>query len=184
MIRQHQYAAGSLPQPAPYDAAALLRSLDLFAPLSDAERQRLAQGARRRRYGPEETVVREGESGTSMFFVQSGRLSVSVHGPGGASQKITMLEGGSAFGEISLLTGEPRTATVRAISEATLVEIDKTTLAPILRENPSLVQVLEATIRERRRGVADALDANRGAGESATEPAPLAERIAHFFGLL
>jgi small-conductance mechanosensitive channel len=183
VIRQHQYAAGPLPQRAPYDPAPLLRSVDLFAPLSDAERAQLAAGARERRYGPDETVVREGESGTSMFLVESGRLSVSIHAAAGASQKVTVLDPGSAFGEISLLTGEPRMATVRALEEVKLMEIDKTTLAPILAANPSLVQSLEATMAERRRGTGELLDAAQAALMAAPEAVPLGVRIARFFGL-
>ncbi len=183
VIRQHQYAAGPLPRPAPYDPAPLLRTVDLFAPLSDAERAQLAAGGRERRYGPDETVVRESEAGTSMFLVESGRLTVSIRGPSGASQKVTVLEPGSAFGEISLLTGEPRTATVRALDEVTLIEIDKSTLAPILAANPSLVQGLEKTMAERRRGTAELLGAAEAARALATGTLPLGVRIARFFGL-
>ena len=182
VIRQHQYAAGPLPRPAPFDGRSHLSAVDLFAPLSDEHRARLADGALQRRYARGETVVREGEEGRSMFLVKSGRLAVSIEGVGGTSQSITVLEAGSAFGEISLLTGVPRTATVRAITEATLVEIDKGTLSPILKENPSLASAFEATMRERRQGVAEARDASREAAR-AEEPVPLAERIARFFGL-
>ena len=77
-----------------------------------------------------------------MFVVETGRLGVSAHGTVGQSQKLAVLEPGSAFGEISLLTGDVRSATVRALTVATLVEIEKSTLAPILRENPSIVGML------------------------------------------
>ena len=50
-----------------------------------------------------------------MFLIAEGRVGISVHGETGTSQKVATLERGAAFGEISLLTGEPRLATVRAI---------------------------------------------------------------------
>jgi CRP-like cAMP-binding protein len=120
-----------------------------------------------------------------MFLIASGRAAVSVRGSAGgeaaASRKLAVLERGAAFGEISLLTGEPRLATVRALDEASLVEIDKATLAPILESNPSLVEKLGAIILERRRHTA----AERAVGEagSSPEPEPLRGRIARFFGL-
>ncbi len=184
IVRQHQYAAGPLARPSGRDAvASILPEISLFAPLSQPERERLAAGASERRFGPEEIVVREGEGGASMFLVQSGRVAVSLNDASGSSCRITILEPGSAFGEISLLTGEPRTATVRALTETRLVEIGKETLAPILEENPRLVEALEATMRERRRGAAEFLEAARGAASEPAERVALAPRIARFFGL-
>ena len=110
-----------------------------------------------------------------------GQCAVSVHGDHRTSQRLAILEEGAAFGEISLLTGEPRIATVRALTEATLVEIDKVTLAPVLEANPSLVEKLGAIILERRRETADRLVS---AAEAAVmEPKSLRARIARFFGL-
>ena len=184
VIRQFQYAAGPLVTPSTRDAVvAAIADVDLFAPLSAAERERLADGAILRRFGPDETVVREGDGGTSMFLVASGRVGVSIHGAAGeSSRKLTAMDAGAAFGEISLLTGEPRTATVRALTEARLIEIDKETLAPILRENPALVGAIEKTVAERLRGRAEAAQANRAA-PAAEEPLDLAARIARFFGI-
>jgi small-conductance mechanosensitive channel/CRP-like cAMP-binding protein len=182
VIRQHQYAAGPLPRPADPEPhpEVILRS-PLFAPLSDAERGLLAQGATSHRYAEGEIVVREGDATSSMFLIVEGRCAVSAHGDNLASQKLAILEEGAAFGEISLLTGEPRIATVRALTEATLVEIDKDTLAPVLEANPSLVEKLGAIILERRRKTADRLVS---AAEAAVmEPESLRARIARFFGL-
>jgi len=185
VIRQFQYKAGDLVVPsrrASIEAA--ISNVDLFALLSDEARGRVADGAKERRFAAGETVVREGDRGSSMFVVEAGRLGVSAHGSVGQSQRLAVLEPGAAFGEISLLTGDPRTATVRALTEATLVEIDKATLSPILRENPSIVGMLELTMQERRKRAADALEAARGEEADRTEDrTPLRQRIARFFGL-
>ena len=184
LIRQWQWAAGSLEKPERRGAVeGAIASVDLFALLSDEARARLANGARERRFAPGETIVREGERGSSMFIVESGRLGVSVHGKVGKSQKLAVLESGAAFGEISLLTGDPRTATVRALTEATLLEIDKSTLSPILRENPSICGMLELTMQERRKRAADALEAAGEVAEQTVDRTPLSQRIARFFGL-
>jgi small-conductance mechanosensitive channel/CRP-like cAMP-binding protein len=183
--RQWRYEAGAIERPSRRAAIeAAIASVDLFALLSDEARGRLADGAIERRFAAGEMVVREGDHGSSMFIVESGRLGVSVHGSVGQSQKLAVLDAGSAFGEVSLLTGDPRTATVRALTEATLLEIGKATLSPILRENPSLCGMLELTMQERRKRSADALEAARGEEMDRTEDrTPLRQRIARFFGL-
>jgi len=182
VVRQHQYDYGSAPA---IDANRVLREIeanDLFRPLTDEERRLLAAGARLTRFGEGETVVREGDATSSMFLIASGRAAVSVHGNVADSRGVAVLEAGSAFGEISLLTGEPRLATVRSLSESSLVEIDKDTLAPILRSNPSLVAKLDRIILERRQHTADRR-AEPGASPSVADAQPLGERIARFFGL-
>ncbi|MEP7132979.1 MAG: mechanosensitive ion channel family protein [Acidobacteriota bacterium] len=183
-IRQYQYSGGSVPEESRGAAVApAVAQLDLFAPLSDAERAGIAEGAMERRYAPGEIVVREGDQTSSMFLVASGRLGVTIHGAAGDTRSLAVLEPGSAFGEISLLTGEPRTATVRALSESVLVEIEKRTIEPILRNNPSLCGAFDAVIAERRRGAASVFDATRHDPERAPGKAPLADRIGRFFGL-
>jgi len=184
VIRQYRYDAGTLAHPSRRsEIESAISNVDLFALLSDEARSRVADGARERRFAAGETVVREGDRGSSMFVVETGRLGVSAHGNVGQSQRLAVLEPGAAFGEISLLTGDPRTATVRAMTEATLVEIGKATLLPILRENPSIVGMLELTMQERRKRAADALEAARGETDRTEDRTPLRQRIARFFGL-
>jgi len=184
VIRQRQYAAGRLEVPSRAPAiAGAIGAAELFAPLSDPQRERLVEGSREVRYAPGEIVVREGDRGSSMFLIEAGKVAVSIQGAAGESRELTVLDAGAAFGEISLLTGEPRTATVRAVTETTLVQIEKESFAPILREHPALVQALEATMEKRRRHAAGEFDASRGQLARSEEPLPLAERIARFFGL-
>ena len=185
VIRQHQYGAGRLERPERRPAIeATIEKAALFARLPREQRERLVDNTRERRYAPGETIVREGDrSCSSMFLIESGSVAVSIQGATGGNRDLTVLDAGAAFGEISLLTGEPRTATVRAVTETTLVEIEKGALAPILREQPQLVQELEATMEERRRHAAGEFDASRGETGKTAEPLPLAERIARFFGL-
>jgi hypothetical protein len=183
LIRQLQFPMGPLPRRNTADVVlAAVEASALFAPLSAGERITLTAGARLLRFAEGETVVREGDTGSSMFLIAAGRVAVSVHGDVGASRKLAVLEEGASFGEISLLTGEPRLATVRAVTEATLVEIDKDTLAPVLMANPSLVEKLDAVILQRRRHTARELVVGRD-GQAAEEPASLRGKIARFFGL-
>jgi small-conductance mechanosensitive channel/CRP-like cAMP-binding protein len=184
VVRQHQYAAGPLSRPSRRDqVVAALGGVDIFAALTPEDRQRLAEGARERRYAAGEVVVNEGDRTCSMFVIESGRAGVTVHPSPGDSRRLAVLEPGSAFGEISLLTGEPRTATVRTLTETVLIEIDKPTLGPILERTPALCEVLETIMQERRRGATDLVEATRAQALQPEPEIPLAERIARFFGL-
>ena len=184
VIRQFQFRAGDLPVPNRLSAIeSAIHNVDLFAlalgrsPLTGRGRSPRApvRGGRddRPRGGPRVLDVHR----------RGGRLGVSAHGSVGESQRLAVLEAGTAFGEISLLTGDARTATVRALTEAKLVEIDKATLAPILRENPSIVGMLELTMNERRKKATDALEAAKGDMDRTEDRNPLRQRIARFFGL-
>lgn len=184
LIRQHQFAAGQLKTSSRDDAiAAAIAALELFRPLSAEEREEVARGARERRYAEGETIVREGEHSASMFLIESGRVSVSIHGAAGDTRRLAVIESGGAFGEISLLTGEPRTATVRALTETILIEIEKESLAPVLEANPSLAEAFGESMRKRQRETANFYDATREAAEKAPDRAVLGGRIARFFGL-
>jgi len=184
VIRQHVYQAGPLPI-APHGTwvRPAIEGVDLFDDLSEEQRERIAAGAVEHRYAPDEIIVREGDETSSMFVIAAGRAVVSIHGARGETRKLAILEPGQGFGEISLLTGERRTATVRALEESVVVEIGKDTLEPILRDTPQLCQTFERVIEERRRGVADSYEASRGELDRSPQRAPLAERISRFFGL-
>jgi small-conductance mechanosensitive channel/CRP-like cAMP-binding protein len=183
IIRQHQYAAGPLrrEEDGTLVPAAVSRT-DIFAPLSAAEQSQLAARAALRRFADGEVIVREGETTSSMFLVAQGQVVISARGESSTTRKLAVLDPGAAFGEISLLTGEPRLATARAVGEATLVEIDKATLAPILEANPSLVERLGEVIAERRRQTADRLG-DVASPTTVSEAISLRGRIARFFGL-
>ena len=129
-----------------------------------------------------ETVVREGDATSSMFLIASGRAAVSVTGDSAGSQKVALLEAGHRLRRDQ--PADRRAAhrdRARDRPSPTLVEIDKATLAPILRANPSLVEKLDAIILERRRHTAGWLGQVRSGVES--EPESLRGRIARFFGL-
>jgi CRP-like cAMP-binding protein len=183
VIRQHQYGAGPLSQAPETDPVPrVVATSEIFAPLSPTELERLASGTTSHRFAEGEIIVREGDTTSSMFLIVDGRVAVSARGGAGSSQKLAVLEPGAAFGEISLLTGEPRIATVRALTEATLVEIDKETLAPILQANPALVEKLDAIIQARRRETAHRI-VSAPEDPADAEPRSLRARIARFFGL-
>ena len=152
----------------------------IFAPLSDEETDRLAATARVRVYAPGEAIVRIGQEGNSMFVINRGSVQVQV--PDGSSHRtINELRENDFFGEMSLLTGQPRTATVVAAEETEVLQIRKAAIKPIFEANPELVSSISEIIEERR-------EALRQVGEPVSviqqeQSRGLINSIRKFFGL-
>jgi small-conductance mechanosensitive channel/CRP-like cAMP-binding protein len=153
----------SSPAPARPRRAALLRRIELFGGFPDAERAALEELMRERRFRRGATVVRQGEPGASLFVLAEGALDVSLERDG-AETMLDRMVPGDVFGEMSLLTGEPRSATVCAATDAVVFEIAKEHLDPVLRRRPELAEGLAGVMAERR-----ARNAERGRGPDRSE---------------
>lgn len=114
-----------------------LRLVDIFASLTGEQRAALARETETRKYGGGEAVVREGEPGDSMYVVCSGKVSVLVAPD---RREVATIEKGGYFGEMSLLTGEPRTATVVASGEAVVLELTARQFRALGSESPEAVE--------------------------------------------
>lgn len=126
-----------------------LNRVPIFAPLSDEETEQLANASASRVYAPGEAIVRKGKEGNSMFVILRGSVKIQI--PENNYQKtIGHLAANDFFGEMSLLTGEPRTASVIAEEETEVLQIKKEALKPIYENNPDLVQTVCELIEERR----------------------------------
>lgn len=117
--------------------------------LDGGQVDRLLANAQFLRYGRGEKVIEQGAEGASMFILLSGEAEVYVHGRAQESLVAT-LRCGDYFGEMSLLTGEPRSATVIARTDCEMWEIGKEVIAELLQENAALVQKLGELLARRR----------------------------------
>jgi CRP-like cAMP-binding protein len=132
----------------------------LLGVLTAAERQRLAAATQLWRVATGTAVVKAGDAGSSMFIVAAGVLEVLVPGAGGgAAQRVGTLSPGGFFGEMSLLTGEPRTATVSTLCASVLYEVPQAVMAELLAERPALAESLSAVMAEHLRRDQQASDA-------------------------
>src|SRR5205085_5134400 len=104
----------------PVERLALLRANQIFAPLPAPTLERLAEALDEVGIAPGEEVVRQGEPGDRFYLVKNGTLDVYVDG-----RKVQSLGPGDSFGEIALLRDVPRTATVRAQSDAELYALER-----------------------------------------------------------
>ncbi len=126
-----------------------LKRVPIFDPLSEEEMERITKASKSRIYAPGEAIVRLGGEGNSMFIINRGKVEVQIIEKG-KPRKIKELVENDFFGEMSLLTGQPRTATVVAIVETEVFQIRKNALKPILENNPLLVQAITELIDERK----------------------------------
>ncbi len=134
----------------PTDPTQRLLASPLFGDLDEAAMLAVVHGLVLRTFGPGEIVVSERESGQSLFIVTVGRVKVYVRNPSGRNILVKILEEGDFFGEISGLSGRPRSATVTAGSDpCELLELDKKTLDSIAGAHPAVRDQLEAHYIER-----------------------------------
>jgi small-conductance mechanosensitive channel len=171
------------PPPARPRRAALLGRIELFRGFSAAERADLEQMMRERLFRRGAAVVRQGEPGASLFILAEGALDV-VRERDGAETPLDRMVPGDVFGEMSLLAGQPRSATVRAATDAVVFEVAKEHLDPILRRRPELAEALAALVASRR-----ARNAERGRSPEGSDAPELAQgdallrRLKAFFQL-
>jgi small-conductance mechanosensitive channel/CRP-like cAMP-binding protein len=162
----------------PRDVDAALTRVAIFAALSDDQRQQLARTARLITYAAGEAVVRQGETGASMFVIARGTAAVVME-PG--NQEVARLGEGMFFGEMSLLTGAPRSATVRAVSDLDLFEFAASAFRTFVLANPSAVEQIGAAAARR---AAELQRARQSEVAAATEPAAsVVDRIRRFLRL-
>ena len=127
-----------------------IRGLDFLRDLPDSAIEKLASHARTELYEAGEIVVRQGDKGEELFLCLHGELVV-LHTPenGGPRREIARLRAGGIFGELSLMTGEPRSATVQAEDACELVVISKPVFSEILSENPVFAELISGRLAER-----------------------------------
>ena len=136
----------------PDDTRALIRNKPFFKCLTDDQVQKIVSSATVCLFGRGEHIVEQGAKGSSMFILLSGEAAVYVrhHDHETEPARVAGLQPGDYFGEMSLLTGEARSATVVATADSQVLEIAKSQLAQILQENTALLTSLSEMLAQRR----------------------------------
>jgi len=167
-------------QDADYDQ--VIESVEIFAPLSAEEKEAVARSAIRSVYAPGELILRRGDPGDSMFVIYRGNVQVRLPSRDGNPQQVAELKPGNFFGEMALLTGEPRNADVITVSEVETLEIRKGVLQQLLDNNAALAEALSRTISERQVRLDEYVRA-MPEEERRVKAKTILRRIQHFFGL-
>lgn len=161
-----------------------LHRIGLLSPLSEEELHDLADHLERLMFAPGEHLAVQDDEGDCLYVLARGRVAVRVE-RGGRQTEVAQLGAGDFFGEMSLLTGERRTATVVAVEEVEAYRLDKTAFEQILERRPEMVEHLAETLAARRGQLDEAHESlHQAKRTSATDSkSDLLGRIRVFFGI-
>ncbi|MET0732758.1 MAG: mechanosensitive ion channel family protein [Casimicrobiaceae bacterium] len=167
---------------------ATLGRIELFAPLTDDERRALATELSGRMFVKNDLISRKGETADAMYVLADG--NVAIYGdPDLATNvrpRLATLHAPGYFGEMGLLTGQARTATVIAETDVLCYRLDKAGFDAILRARPELADGLSAVVAKRQAendATLQAADADARARMAVSRASELVRRIRSFFNL-
>jgi small-conductance mechanosensitive channel/CRP-like cAMP-binding protein len=168
------------------EALAALERVSILAPLTPDERARLAGRMAAVPFGEGESIVRQGAEGHHLYVLTKGRAEVRVSVGGSPERAVATLEAPDFFGEMGLLTGEPRRATVVALSDAEAWRLGKADFRTILENRPAIAEAIAQLVSEReaeldavREGLSEE---SKRARVTRSQPLTLA-KIRDFFGI-
>ncbi|MCM2257540.1 MAG: cyclic nucleotide-binding domain-containing protein [Vicinamibacteria bacterium] len=133
----------------------------LFESLSASEMEAVVRGLELLEFQPGDILVAEGAPGASMFILSTGMLKVYVRDMKGNYLKVKEFTEGEFFGEISVLTGKPRTATIVAATPVEVLELDKKTLDAITQQHPRVREILKEFHEQRAQDTVKQIIKNR-----------------------
>lgn len=130
---EHEKADAAMPR---------VKSSPLFSSFSAQELLAVIRGLSLLKFEPGEIVMSEREPGDSLFVLASGSVRVYVRNSENRNKEVRLLEQGAFFGEISLLSGRPRTATITAATPVEILELDRRTLDSIAAQHPQVPRII------------------------------------------
>ena len=137
-----------------------LKELQASTLFSSFEREALVEiitSTELRSYNQGDIIVTEGEAGSSLFLIVGGAVKVFTRTEDGGNMPLAELGPGDFFGEVSLLTGRPRTATITASAEVIAIELDRLSLDRIAEGHPEVGRVLEDFYERRAKDTVEAV---------------------------
>ena len=149
-------------------AAERLKELEasaLFAAFSGEALQEVLRSTALRSFQEGDIIVTEGEPGSSLFLIVSGHVKVFTKDENGGHIPLAQLGPGDFFGEVSLLTGRPRTATITAREPVMAIELAKESIDRIAETHPEVRSVLEEFYERRTRDTVEAVIRRLRGGE-------------------
>src|SRR6478735_10620941 len=158
---------------------AVLARVDLFERLTEEQRREVAAATSAQVFGHGESIVRQGSEGQSMFVVCAGKVDVVLEPD---RRLVATIEAGGYFGEMSLLTGEPRTATVLSVGDTTVLELDAAVFRRLGSADPHAIEQVGIAAVARRLELARARDSARIAA-TGEAPATFLGRMKRFLGM-
>lgn len=134
------------------EALESLRAIPLFSRVRDADLEDVASHLIERRFPKHSTVVEEGMTGDYMYVIREGRVKVTKASDDGREKIMGFLEKGSFFGDMALLTGEVRSASVKTLEPSRLLALSRRDFIELIRQSPdlalSVIEELTNRLRE------------------------------------
>jgi len=127
-----------------------LQRVELFSRLSEGELGILSESARLAPFVQGEVVTRQGAAANWLYVLKSGQVEVRVTAPEGGERRVAVLSAPNFFGEMALMTGAPREATVVALTDVECLRIDKDGFSQLLARRPELANEISALLAQRR----------------------------------
>ena len=137
------------------DRRELLESVSIFASLEEKELDLLLQATTIKQLKPKEVLCHKGDPGNQLYGILSGSLKVTTTGTDGKEVMFGLMGPGEVIGEIALLDGEERSATVTAVEGAELLTLHRRELIPFLEKNPRAAIGLAGILAARVRALSD-----------------------------
>ena len=165
----------------------LMENVEILAALSKPELNLLVGQVRIETYASGEIPVHQGEAGDSFYIIKSGKVNVVVEKSSSSSAVVATLGAGNFFGEMSLLTGAVRTASIHVMEDAEFIVVDKESFRSTLANNPSLAESMSHILSERQAGLdaeRERLDAAGVERRKKDVSGKLLSKMREFFGLV
>jgi CRP-like cAMP-binding protein len=156
-----------------------IRRTELFAQLPATEQQALASHLVRAPFAEGDVMTRQGAVAHWLYLIVQGEAKVLVEGPGGPKQ-VGKLRDGDFFGEMGMLTGEARRATVVATTAVDCYRLDKDGFAQVLQQRPELAREISAIVDARNAELGVLLNQP---GTAPASSADLVGRVLRFFSI-
>jgi CRP-like cAMP-binding protein len=166
------------------DPLEMLRRTPILRLLDDPDLHELASCLQLLSFAPGEVIIRQGESGDSMYFVVTGEVNIVFRSPDGLDRQVSLMESGDFFGEASLLTGEIRNASAIARTKVDCYRLDKHGLQSIVQRRADLAEDMSVVMAHRQMELAvvrEKLDQETARRREAESQQQLLVRIRRFF---
>ncbi|MGD8315697.1 MAG: cyclic nucleotide-binding domain-containing protein [Syntrophobacterales bacterium] len=135
----------------------VISKIPFFAPLQETEREELAEDATMHVFSTGETIIREGDSGRSVYVILDGRVKVFTRDNGNNELELATLGVGQFFGEMSFVSGKRRSSSVAALELSVVVELSYDSMAKVIEQNQAVKEVLEEYHKIRKKDTLEKL---------------------------
>jgi pSer/pThr/pTyr-binding forkhead associated (FHA) protein len=135
----------------------VISKIPFFAPLQEEEREELAEDATMHVFSTGEIIIQEGDPGRSIYVILDGRVKVFTKDNDDNELELASLGVGQFFGEMSLVSGKPRSSSVAAAELSVIVELSYEGMAKVIEKNPAVNSVLEGYHKVRQQDTLEKL---------------------------